>query len=202
MSDYFPLFDRFLERYQEGRVPWDDPEPPPEILALAAEMLPGRALDLGCGYGRVAIHLAKLGWIVDGVDFIPKAIEVAQERASAENVAERARFFVASAAELGFLHPPYDLAIDIGCMHSFAEEMLQGYRNELTRLLPPNSLYVLFAHLRDENEDESGRPSGIPEEAIHSLLQGDFSLEKAEYGITLVEDRPPWNSAWFWFRRK
>jgi hypothetical protein len=34
------------------------------------------------------------------------------------------------------------------------------------------------------------------------LLAGDFELERAEHGITQVEERPPWHSAWFWFRRR
>lgn len=196
-------YDRFLERYEAEQVPWDDPLPPPEILALAAELEPGRALDLGCGFGRVPIYLAQLGWSVDGVDFIPKAIEVARERAVAVGVDHLARFHTASAAELDFLAPTYDLAIDIGCMHSFSEEMLRAYWAELVRLLRPGGLYVLFAHLRDESEppDEDG-PRGVPERIVRNLFAEDFELEKVEHGVTQVEDRPAWNSAWFWFRRR
>lgn len=196
-------YDRFLERYEADRVPWDDPLPPPEIVELAAGLEPGRAIDLGCGFGRVPIYLAQMGWSVDGVDFIPKAIEVAGKRAAAAGVGHLARFHVASAAELGFLALAYDLAIDIGCMHSFTEEMLRSYRSELVRLLRPGGLYVLFAHLRDESEatDDDG-PRGIPERAIRGLMADDFHLERVEYGVTQVEDRPPWNSGWFWYRRR
>lgn len=196
-------YERFLERYEADRVPWDNPLPPPEIIDLAADLEPGRALDLGCGFGRVPIYLARLGWSVDGVDFVPRAIDVARERAVAANVSDRARFHVASAAELDFLVPPYDLAIDIGCMHSFSDEMLRAYRSELIRLLRPKGLYVLFAHLRGEPEaiDEDG-PRGVPERVVRELLDEDFQLERVDYGVTQVEDRPPWNSAWFWFRRR
>jgi SAM-dependent methyltransferase len=195
-------YERFQARYEEGRVPWDDPLPPPEILELAAVLSPGRALDLGCGYGRVAIHLAGRGWTVDSVDFIPQAIAIARQRAMRAGVSERATFHVASAAELPFLHPPYDLAIDIGCMHSFTEEMLIGYRAELIRLLSPGGLYVLFAHLRDEGEPEGDGPRGIPEATIDQLMAAYFVLERVTYGVTQVEDKPPWNSGWFWFRRR
>ncbi|MCA9866791.1 MAG: class I SAM-dependent methyltransferase [Anaerolineales bacterium] len=196
-------YERFLERYEGGRVPWGDPLPPPEIESLAAGLAPGRALDLGCGFGRVAIYLAQRGWLVDGIDFIPAAIEEARQRATAAGVAERARFHAASVDELDFLDPPYDLAVDIGCMHSFSEEMLRIYREELVRLLRHGGRYVLFAHLRDEetaaNEEA---PRGIPETSIITLLQTDFELETLERGVTQVEDRPPWNSAWFWYRRR
>jgi len=33
---------------------------------------------LGCGPGRASIYLARRGWQVDGVDFIPDAIELAR----------------------------------------------------------------------------------------------------------------------------
>ena len=87
-------------------------------------------------------------------------------------------------------------------MHSFTDEMLTAYRDEITRLLRSGGQYVLFAHLRDaaEPEGEDG-PRGIAETTIHDLLRGAFRLERVERGVTQVEDRPPWNSAWFWFRR-
>lgn len=196
-------YERFLERYEAGRVPWDDPLPPPEIESLAAGLAPGRALDLGCGFGRTAIYLAQRGWSVDGVDFIPAAIEEARQRAAAAGVGQRVRFHAASVDKLGFLDPPYDLAVDVGCMHSFSEEMLRIYRAELVRLLRHGGRYVLFAHLRGESADadEEG-PRGIPEANIITLLQADFELEGVERGVTQVEDRPAWNSGWFWYRRR
>ena len=203
MIDKPDPYSRFFERYAAGPVPWDDPLPPPEILAAAAELELGQALDLGCGFGRVAIHLARRGWSVDGVDFIPQAIEVARERAAAAGVGDAARFHIASATALDFLVPPYDLAVDVGCVHSFNEEMLRAYRAELARLLRPGGRYMLFAHLRDESEPviDDG-PRGIPERVIRELLGDDFQLERLEHGVTQVEDRPPWNSGWFWYRRR
>jgi SAM-dependent methyltransferase len=203
MNEKINHYERFLERYDMDQVPWGDPLPPPEIQSLAAELPSGRVLDLGCGFGRVSIYLAQRGWSADGIDFIPKAIDVARTRAKEAGVAHLARFHVASAASLGFLAAPYDLAVDIGCMHSFSEELLRGYRRELVRLLRPGGRYVLFAHLRDSDEPvgDDG-PRGIPESTISSLLRHDFHLERVEYGMTQVEDRPPWNSAWFWYQRR
>lgn len=50
---------------------------------------PGRALELGCGPGRNALHLAALGFDVDAVDLSPAAIAWAGERAG-RRAAERA----------------------------------------------------------------------------------------------------------------
>jgi SAM-dependent methyltransferase len=44
-------------------------------------------LDLACGFGRHAIRLAKRGYLVTGVDFSPRYLEIAAEDARAEGVA-------------------------------------------------------------------------------------------------------------------
>lgn len=203
MDDTNDTFQRFQERYDEERVPWDDPAPPPEIVAVAGQLPAGRALDVGCGYGRAVIYLAQRGWTAVGVDFVPRAIEVARQRAADAGVSERATFHIASAPALSFLASPFDLAIDVGCMHSFSDEMLHGYRDELARLVRAGGVYLLFAHLRaaTETPGEEG-PRGIAEGVIHDLFARDFALERVERGVTQVEDRPPWNSAWFWFRHR
>ena len=193
----------FPDGNEEGRVPWDAPTPPPEIVALADALPPGRALDVGCGYGRAVIYLAGRGWSAVGVDFVPLAIDEARRRAAAVGLSERATFYAASATDLSFLAPPFDLVIDVGCMHSFTEEMLAAYRDEIVRLLPPGGQYVLFAHLRQASDPErEDGPRGIAEATIYELLREAFRLERVERGVTQVEDRPPWNSAWFWFRRE
>lgn len=192
---------RFAERYDEGKIPWDDAAPPPEIIALAESRPAGRVLDVGCGYGRAAIYLAERGWSAVGIDFVPQAIEVARRRAALAGVAERAVFYVASATDLGFLAPSFDLAIDVGCMHSFSDEMLSDYGGELARLLAPGAEFILHARLRQPSAEGEEGPRGILESKVCEVLAKDFRLERLEHGVTRVEDRPPWSSAWFWFRR-
>jgi SAM-dependent methyltransferase len=47
----------------------------------------GRALDLGCGRGRNAVWLAKLGWQVTAVDYSAVAIDRARQIGAARGVA-------------------------------------------------------------------------------------------------------------------
>jgi len=195
-------YETFLERYESGQIPWNHELPPPEVLALVAEMEPGRGLDLGCGYGRTALYLAQKGWQADGVDFVAQAIEEARRRAETAAMADRAHFHHGSVADLHFLTAHYDLAIDVGCMHSLTAEEQQAYRDELLRLLAAGAVYLLFAHLQDEAEAEKeDKPRGIGEAEITQLFTPGFVLERAEMGWTEVEDKPPWRSGWFWFRR-
>ncbi len=195
-------YQRFVERYESGQLPWALELPPPEVVALVTQVPPGRVLDLGCGYGRSAIYLAQHGWLADGVDFVPLAVAEAEQRAAMQGVSDKTRFFVASITDLTFLQPGYDLAIDIGCMHVLDDVGLQTYQQELMRLLRPGALYLLFVHLRQGDEPEDGRPHGIFEETIFALFGRGFELEKVEHGTTQVEDKPVWHSAWFWFRRQ
>ena len=193
--------ERFKERYAAGMVPWDDDLPPPELVALVDKQAAGRALDLGCGYGRSSIYLAQHEWLVDGVDFVPQAVEEAQRRAADAGVEKQTRFHTADVSDLSFLDGPYDLALDIGCMHAMSLAELNSYRDGILRLLPDGAIYLLFAHLRDtEDETEDEGPSWIEEDVLLGLFAEGFILERAEYGITQVEDRPPWRSAWFTYR--
>ena len=56
------------------------------LVAEAAELRPGRALDLACGEGRNAVWLAEQGWRVTGVDFSEAALEKARRLAKARGV--------------------------------------------------------------------------------------------------------------------
>jgi cyclopropane fatty-acyl-phospholipid synthase-like methyltransferase len=190
---------RFTERYTNGQVPWDDALPPPEVQKLVATLPSGRALDLGCGYGRTSIYLAQQGWQVDGVDFVPQAIAEAWRRAAAARTEERIQFHVGSVADLQFAHGLYDLAIDIGCLHSLSEPLQIAYRDELLRLLQPGAAYLLFARLRHLNDDPA-ETSGI-EEATLKALFASFQLHKSEIGVTSGDDYS-WRSGWFWYLRK
>lgn len=195
------VYESLLERYESGDLPWDAELPPPEVMEFVPTLPIGRALDLGCGTGRASIYLAKLGWEVDGIDFIPKAIEIAKRRAKAAGVSPR--FHLGLVTNLDFLSGPYDFALDVGCCHALAEEDLHAYHHELLRLLRPGGHYLLFAHLRDKDEPPAeDAPHWADEMTLRKLFQNGFILDKAVHGTTQVGDTPPWRSAWFWYRRE
>ena len=198
---------RFSERYATGRVPWDDPLPPPEIRALRDELEPGLALDLGCGYGRAAIHLARAGWRVDGVDFVAAAVAGGRERAAAAGVAARVRLLEGEVTDLSSLGlcGPYDLAIDVGCLHGLDAAELERMRDELRSVLRPGGLFLFFAHLRrppgaaPSATDEG--PRWLDEALFERLFAEGFLLEEIERGVTIAGDRGEVPSAWFRLRR-
>ncbi len=52
--------------------------PNPWLEQILPEFEPGRALDLACGMGREAVHMASLGWRVTAIDRLPDALERAR----------------------------------------------------------------------------------------------------------------------------
>ncbi len=194
-------FHRMRDRYLSGEIPWDHAEPPPEIIALSRELPPGRAIDLGCGTGRACIWLARAGWQVDGIDFVPEAIAIASERVAAAGVTERVRLFVADATDLSFLSGPYDLAIDVGCGHGFSDGELRAYLDEVKRLLRPDGLFAFFVHLRQRDQPEAETlKTSIEQSALMDALRQRFTIERFVPGETIVMgNRGP--SAWIYLRR-
>ena len=62
------------ERYAGTELVWSA-EPNRFVAEEVADLEPGRAVDLGAGEGRNAIHLARLGWEVTAVDFSQVALD-------------------------------------------------------------------------------------------------------------------------------
>lgn len=193
-------YDHLLNFYQSGQVPWDVALPPPEVMGLISKMAPGRALDLGCGYGRAAIYLARHGWTVDGVDFIAPALVEAGRRAEQAGL-KKVAFHLGSVTMMPFLNGPYDLAVDVGCAHGLDPAGLLAYRDELGRLLRPGALYLLFARLATVSAEPSTTLTALDEVAFRGLFGQLFELELYRPGITTMSDDNQWHSAWFWLRR-
>ncbi len=64
----------------------------PQLVTEAAELTPGRALDLGCGEGGDAVWLAERGWQVVAVDISSTALQRARLIADERNLTSRIRF--------------------------------------------------------------------------------------------------------------
>ncbi len=193
--------EQFTERYAAGMIPWDDELPPPELMALVEEQPAGQGAGsrLWLRPFRYLPGPARLG--SRRCRFCRPGGAGGAERAAEAGVANRVRFHAASVAELSFLPGSYDLALDIGCMHAMSEAELISYRDGLLRLLPPGATYLLFAHLWMRTMLKMDGPRWIAEDELLALFDDGFVLQHAEYGMTQVEDRPPWRSAWFTYRR-
>jgi 2-polyprenyl-3-methyl-5-hydroxy-6-metoxy-1,4-benzoquinol methylase len=81
-----------------------------------------RVLEYGCGTGSAACFLAAMGFQVDAIDLIPRAIELARSFARERGVA--VRFGVQDVCDLAGSTPgkPYDLILDSYCLQSIVTD--------------------------------------------------------------------------------
>lgn len=185
------LFDL---RYFLGRTPWDTHVTPPQVVELVegGGLPPGRALDLGCGTGTNIIYLAHHGWEAVGVDF--SAVAIRRARRQARRAGVNCRFYRADVTDLSFLERPFDLALDIGCLHSVPPENRERYAAGLARLVRPGGLYMLYAFTP---RPDRFAPRGVASEEVRRLFTSAFATERQEGGDDPTG--PP--SAWYWLWR-
>ena len=105
------------ERYSGEEKIWSG-NPNPQLVAEAAGLTPGTALDVGCGEGGDVIWLARQGWTVTGADFSANGLARAARHAEQAGVAGRVDWWQVDAREFAadgrtfdlvtthFLHPP------------------------------------------------------------------------------------------------
>lgn len=179
-------------------------EKPDESLASYLErglLRPGRALDLGCGPGRNALHLATAGFTVDAVDLSPSALAWARERARAAGVAPAFHLGDAFAPPGSgpALHGPYDLIHDSGCFHHLPPHRRISHLALLHQLLASGGHFALtcFAagapgpgpELPDEDFYRTGGPRGgfaYTPESLRHVFSGFTEIE-----LRRMRDEPP-----------
>jgi ubiquinone/menaquinone biosynthesis C-methylase UbiE len=171
------------------RPPWDSGIIPPEVVEIIITHQPGRALDLGCGTGTSSLALAHAGWTVTGVDFIPRAIKIAKQKANKAGLV--VDFRVANVVRLPPFPSPFSLLLDIGCFHGLSTADKSAYLNQLNLLLAPEGTWMMYGFFKP---DESPGPGLIPAD-LESI---QLKLIKRQNGV----DRKGRPSAWFWFRNK
>ena len=161
----------FEAAYREGNPPWDIGAPQPENVRLAEEgEIVGDVLDVGCGTGENALHLAAAGRRVLGVDLSPLAIERARGKAAARGIP--AAFLVADALDLGKLRRRVETAIDCGCFHTLDPEERRPYATSLCEVLSPGGTLHLLC-FSDEEPPGPG-PHRIAQHELGDAFRGIF----------------------------
>ncbi|MEV3988826.1 class I SAM-dependent methyltransferase [Streptomyces sp. NPDC049837] len=214
------LFAREADRWTADGATWwdgfyaDRAEPVPFFVGKPDENLVsylerglinpgGRALDLGCGPGRNALHLASLGFEVDAVDLSPVAIAWAEERAREAGAAVRFHRGDAFALAETELAGPYDLVYDSGCFHHLPPHRRISYLALLRNALAPGGHFALTCFAAGEMGSEEPDAAFYHQGALHgglaytpealrwifSDLGGDPDL--AEVELRRMRDEPP-----------
>jgi cyclopropane fatty-acyl-phospholipid synthase-like methyltransferase len=125
------------------RPPWDTEIPAPEIIRFISGKTPGNVIDMGCGTGTNLLYLAQQKWMVTGIDFAPLAIYKAKRKL--KNYPNT--LLVADITKLSDLDlpGPYDLVLDMGCLHSLSDTDRPQYIKGLEKWITPKGVLMIFS---------------------------------------------------------
>jgi SAM-dependent methyltransferase len=173
-------------KYEEQELLWSA-TPNRFLVAEAAGLAPGRALDLACGEGRNAIWLAGLGWEVTAVDFSEVAVARARERAARDGV--EVDFLCADLLDFEPRAEAYDLVVVLYLQLPADERRLVLARAKSA--LAASGTFLLVGHDLLNLTEGAGGPSEpavlYTTDDIVSDLAG-LEIEKAERVLRDVAD--------------
>ena len=137
--------------YGLGFTPWDGHALSKRLRELIEGTVdipalpPEAALDVGCGTGDSSVYLARHGWHVTGVDFVPKALDKARAKARAAGVP--VDFIHADVTHLSqaWLDTTFQLIVDNGCLHGMSDGDRDLYVREITAAAAPGARLLIVA---------------------------------------------------------
>lgn len=161
----------FEAAYASGDAPWDIGAPQPEIVRLGEEgRIVGQVLDVGCGTGENALHVASLGRAVVGVDASPGAIARAQEKARQRGL--EVPFLVHDALDLGALKHRFETVLDCGLFHVFDDADRKRYAASVAEAVAPAGFLHLLCF--SDQEPPGQGPRRVTEYEIRAAFRGPF----------------------------
>ncbi|MFE2755950.1 class I SAM-dependent methyltransferase [Actinosynnema sp. NPDC059335] len=154
--------------------------PPNPYLDRETEgLVPGTALDAGCGAGAEAIRLASRGWRVTGADISAAALARAAERAAAGGVDVR---WVE--ADLAVWRP--DAPFDLVMTHYAHPAMPQlDFYDRIAGWVAPGGTLLIVGHLHHDHGSGDDHP---PAEASATAAAITARLDPAEWEVITAEE--------------
>ncbi len=174
-------YDSFNQSYQDT-PPWEIGGPQPAVVALEEEgLFSSRVLDVACGTGENALHLAARGHTVLGVDGAVTAIERARHKAGQRGLL--AEFLVADAFDLTALGRTFDTVLDSAFLHipGNTAARRRAYTQQLAAVLTSGG----WAHLLQISEQTTEHPSMTRAEIIEVFDEEwvDSTVRETTYSI-------------------
>ena len=196
---YWTREDMTLEEAQEAKLA--------HIAAKLALRAGQRVLDIGCGWGGMAIYLArKFDVEVLGITLSRRQVELARRRAEEAGVAGRVRFELVDYRELAERREIYDRIVSVGMFEHVGTPQFETFFRTCANLLPLDGVMLLHTLGRmgkpgrtDAFTDKYIFPGGyIPalSEIVAAsekmrLIAADVEMLRPHYARTLSE----------WYRR-
>lgn len=181
-------FDKaYWERQWQGDAAMAGNPPNPYLAREAGDLVPGTALDAGCGAGAEALWLAARGWQVTAVDISSEALAHAAER----DPGERVRWVE---ADLGVWEP--GAAFDLVTTHYAHPAMPQlDFYDRVAGWVAPGGTLLLVGHLQHGTGHSHGQGGHSHHEGGHSGHAGGHSHRESGHSRHEAEHSPAEASA-------
>lgn len=178
---------RWSRVLREGAHAVDRRPPNAHLLAEAAELRPGRALDAGAGHGAETLWLAARGWRVTAVDFSTTALDHARSRADdlGADVAERIEWVAADLATWTPSAGAYDLVV---CLHVHVAGSVPAMVRRLAGGVASGGTLLLVGH--PPIDPATGAPTLAAGQVQVSVEDALAALEPDGWEIVVAEERP------------
>nr|WP_308441773.1 FAD-dependent oxidoreductase [Micromonospora gifhornensis] len=175
------------QRYQERPAVWSG-RPNPQLVAEAAELTPGRALDVGCGEGADAVWLAERGWRVTGVDISKTALQRAAQHARevGEQVAQRIEWVHTDLLRGELDEGAYDL-VSAQFMHLPPQPRRELYARLAAAVAPGGRLLIVGHHPQDLRS--TAHRMHYPE-MMFTAEQVAADLDPQQFEVLVAQTRP------------
>lgn len=179
---YFSSPDDTLEEAQERKL---------DVVCRKLRLEPGeRLLDIGCGWGSMAIHAAaNYGVEVLGVTLSPSQAERARERVAEAGLSDKVEIRIQDYREVG--DGPFDKLCSIGMFEHTGSD-IDGYFAETARLGKPGGLALHHGICRQHSEEESPNTFithyVFPDGELHRVARVIAGLERSGQELRDVEN--------------
>lgn len=177
-----------------------------QILAQASPPNRGKALDFGCGPGRLTRALAKeFGWVV-GADISAPMLQAA---ASLGGLTPNTSFTQITSAELPFEDGEFDMVISLLVFQHLPFHLAARFLREIIRVLGPEGVAAIQFPVSVDHSIPSGPPPDDPGDSrirMHCFPFGEVLELADEEGVSFEAKTmdicgPQFDSRLFLFRR-
>ena len=177
--------ERYRQHGQHAPV-WSG-QPNPQLVAEAADLAPGSALDVGAGEGADAVWLARRGWRVTAVDI--SSVALGRAAAAVDGEPDTAARITWQHQDLTVSPPPagtFDL-VSAQFLHLPAPQR-DGVYSRLAASVAPGGTLLIVGHHPSDLETSVRRPSAPG--LLFTAEQLAAELDPHEWEIVTCTSRP------------
>lgn len=177
---YFPRPDMTLEEAQAAKK---------THIAAKLNLFPGaKVLDIGCGWGGMGLELArKYGAEVRGITLSVEQLEVANARAEAENLTDKARFTLTDYREL---QGKFDRIVSVGMFEHVGAPNYRAFFDQVANLLTDDGVALIHSIGRSKGPGATNAFTQkyiFPGAAVPALSEVTRAAERAGLWMTDIE---------------